>query len=210
MSDVRIEKRDGKIYTITPYKDDFPQAAKAIGGKWKGKQIGWEFPEEIEARVRDLVIQHYGHDGTPQSTADVAIRVFDSWSAVGREYWRFGRKLLWRSGRDWPVSIDPSVIVLEGAFKSSGGSRKYPMISMKEESVLLKVEGVPISAIEQDDGEHEIIGIEEVRTFTVTLEESRIEHLRAAIGLSDEKIVSAALELYEIHCKEVKENYRES
>ena len=84
------------------------------------------------------------------------------------------------------------------------------MISMKEESVLLKVEGVPISAIEQDDGEHEIIGIEEARTFTVTLEESRIEHLRAAIGLSDEEIVSAALELYEIHCKEVKENYRES
>lgn len=206
-SGVKIEKKDGRVFVTTPYKNDFPPDAKAIGGRWNGVDHTWEFPEEIEDRVRQLVIKHYGHDGTPQDTADVVIRVFDSWRSVGKEYWRFGRKLLWRSCRDWPVGIDSSVTVLEGAFKNSGGSRANPLITMQGESVLLKVSGVPLSAIEQDDGEHEIVGeIKEIKTFTITLEEAKISSLRAMIGLSDEEIVSAALSLYEIHCKSVQED----
>jgi len=203
MSEVRIVKKSQKVYAVTPFKADFLAAARSIGGRWTGdKKTGWEFPAEIEDRVRKLVIEHYGHDGTPQETADVKIRVLNAWRDVGREYWRFGRKLLWRSGRDWPVGIDDSVTVLEGSFRSSGGSRKNPLITMTEESVLLLVKDVPLSAIDQDDGEYAVVSeTKEPETFTVTLPVEKVAFLKETLELDRETIILAAIAFYESHVR---------
>ncbi|AKC57630.1 hypothetical protein HMPREF1994_00071, partial [Fusobacterium phage Funu2] len=58
---VKLEKREGKIYTTTTYNATFIKKAKNLQGKWDGEH--WVFDEKVENLVREVLKDIYGTDG---------------------------------------------------------------------------------------------------------------------------------------------------
>jgi hypothetical protein len=197
MEQVKVSTlENGRIAVKSPFHPTFPAKARAIGGKWDGGTRRWTFDARDEERARALCMEIFGTDGTPQATATVQIVVEQAWRAVGREYWRFGRRLINKMGRDSTPSLGDGVILVDGAFLSRGGSRANPIITMRGESVTLEVRDVPRAALEADDGEYTIVEEQSIETISVTLPVSAIAELRADLRQPDAEIVKLALAWY--------------
>lgn len=142
-----------------PYHPEFPDRARLLGGKWDGAL--WTFDVRDKERVADLCMTTYGEDGlgNKAETVDVRIKLTLDDLTVA-EYWRFGRCLLKRQGRDSDVRVGEGVVVLSGSFAGSGGSARYPRIAeygiaAKEAAGWeLEIRDVPANLL---SGEYEIV-----------------------------------------------------
>lgn len=122
----KIEKKDGKLETTTPYSSKFVTAIKKLGGKWNADKKVWIVDEEFEERVNKLIIKIYNHDMTGlEKVITVEYNAKDFYD--GEDITLGKRITVYRPSRDEEVKLNKTVI-LENDFPSSGGSAKYPTV----------------------------------------------------------------------------------
>jgi len=141
MSDVKIVKNESKVALTSPFHPDLPARAKNLGGKWDGDKRVWTFDARDEERVRQMCREVYGTDGTPMQTVTIRMRLDGS---QPQTIWQFGREIVTRPGRDERIRLGDGVVLIEGAFAASGGSRQYPAIGILKAPVVLEVRDVPL------------------------------------------------------------------
>lgn len=101
MSDVTITRDGDHLVVTSPYDPAFAHRAKTqLNGKW-GDGV-WTFDARDESRVRDLLVDRFGTDGSDadQPTVDVRIVLPDVPSVYAEQEYRLaGRTLVRRPGR---------------------------------------------------------------------------------------------------------------
>lgn len=179
---VKVYKtKDGRVALSSPYHPSLPAKAKALGGKWYADPGIWAFDARDEERVRDLAREVYGTDGEEVPTVTVRYRLSGD-DYYRRSLFKFGRELATRSYRDSDVRLGEGVIVVEGKFDSSGGSRRNPRLS--GDKVILEVRDVPAGLVEEDE-----------RTCIVTAASWRRETLETRIAELEAELETARAEL---------------
>ena len=143
MSSVRISHDGDRVTLCAPYNPAMAPAAKRIGGRWRPTSKAWSFDARDEQRVRELAIELYGTDGSHDPTDLVTVR------AAGREDapWEAatctvaGRIVAQRRARDEQVHLAEGVVIVEGGFAPSGGSRANPALG--DDEPVLEIRDVP-------------------------------------------------------------------
>lgn len=180
---VAVTTKGDRIAVESPYHPDWPSRARDLGGRWNPSARVWTFDQRDEARVREAVTEIYGTDGTaPVDLVTVRIRVGGvrwgylnesgnevepgsggRWEKVekfpginppeGETFFALGREICSRRGRDYRVKLGEGVVIIEGEFPASGGSRKNPCINAPT-GMVLEVRDVPrtlaLEAIEEE------------------------------------------------------------
>lgn len=147
--EIQIEKQGSIIRTRTPYNAEFVEHAKRLGGDWDPGAKTWTFDARDEARVRDLLQDIFGTDGSDAEVVDVQIKASEYHDDDRIEF--LGREVARRRSRDSKPVLADGVIVVEGKFKSRGGSRKNPRILDSEvDGMILEVRDVPRSAVQSE------------------------------------------------------------
>lgn len=141
---ISIDQHDGRIAVTSPYHPDFPGAARAAGGRWDVAHKAWTFDARDESRVRSLLLEIYGTDGSVMTSDLVTIRTISA-CPYGQDWYLAGRRLASRSGRDERVRLGEGVVIITGGFPARGGSAKRPDIDA-ESGTVLEVRDVPRAA----------------------------------------------------------------
>jgi hypothetical protein len=135
-------------------------------------------------------VNEKGFDVKLTDTVDVRINLtLDDLNC--QEYWRFGRCLLKRSGRDSSVWIGDGTVVLSGTFSGSGGNAKYLRIAeyggaTKGTDVWkLEVRDVPINLL---SGEYEVISPKAEAEHSVGLE-TQVGRILSGCAVEDSKVI---------------------
>ena len=165
---VKIEVKENSVSVSAPYVPQFPARAKAIGGKWSAGSKVWKFDSRDEGRVRELCREIYGTDGLTAEKL-VTVRVNATGDLYGRDYFKFGRQIARRPGRDAAVRLGDGVIIITGSFPSSGGSAKYPSILGRGDAeIIFEIRDVPesMALAEIEENPETISLVEEVETKT--------------------------------------------
>lgn len=185
---VKTEKKDGKIFTSTPYNALFVKKAKMLDGIWQAPH--WVFDEKVEEQVKELLVEVYGTDGGPTMLQSVNIYL-DEFPYDGKIVWAENIILAQRRFRDKPPVMYPGCLVVEGGFKDSGGSVKNPRLEA-EEGTVLRV-GLPYTIVEK------IKHLKGVEVFRKTSDEfeKEIEAIEAEI----ERLLGRKEEILEIFSK---------
>ncbi|MEU4410792.1 helix-turn-helix domain-containing protein [Streptosporangium sp. NPDC023963] len=162
MSDITVTTENGQTSVCSPYDTTFVTKAKTIGGRWNGPAKAWQFDARDENRVRDLLREVYGTDGSPVDDADlvtVRVRLADHEVSYrdGADAKFAGRRIATRPGRDSAVRLAVNVVLIEGKLPSTGGSMRYPQISAGDD-VIVEVRDIPRTTLnlEREDS-YEIV-----------------------------------------------------
>jgi len=151
---IKVTQNQNKVIVESPYNYQFVKAARAAGGQWDKAARVWVFEDEGIDIIRDLVRRHYGMTGD-EATETVVVSPPDNvYNDNKVKLPLIDRPVLVRSGRDAPVEPGKGVVILEGKFPSSGGSKKYPKINQPTSRVVLKIKDVPthVVAAMRDEG----------------------------------------------------------
>ena len=181
---VKIDTSETKVVLDSPYHPDLPTKAKALGGKFDGRSRNWSFDIRDLDRVRAMALEVYGTDGTPQETVTVRMRVDNG---ASNPLWVCGRKVAQRYTRDRSVYLGDGVVILDGAFQKSGGSRNYPTLS-PDGAVILEIRDVP-RPLAEADSRVEIVGADKIELSAL---QARREALLAELAEIDARIASLA------------------
>lgn len=151
MTDITVETTDrGRLAVTSPYDADFVSGVKDIGGRWDGASRRWTVDARDEERLRNLLREVYGSDGSPEDEADlVTVR----WDISGSGHMRgdneirlAGRTIASRPGRDTAVRLGQGVVLISGGFPGSAGSMKYPAVEPRE-GTIVEVRDLPRAAV---------------------------------------------------------------
>jgi hypothetical protein len=176
-NDIHVSVENGRLLTRTPYNPDFPAGAKRLGGRWDAASRVWAFDARDEERVRALVREHYGTDGSEPVTL-VTLRCRADQLSCNQDLWVAGRKVAYRPNRDDYVRLGDGCIIVEGGFPSSGGSVKNPRLSPKSGTVI-EVRDIP-AALAKDqliEGIVWIVGEDKTTEKRVELETRKAQLL---------------------------------
>jgi len=202
-----VKMKDGatKLKVESPFHPEFPKHARNLGGRWDSSARAWYFDPRDEDSVRDLCLDCFGDDGRGAEFETVDVQVWIRGSSE-QSFWFAGREIAKRPGRDWTVKLGEGVVLVEGEFKSRGGSAKYPCVFAHGESALLEVRDVPLvlALREQDENPDDvtILGdvVEPPEAVTVEVDTATVEALRIALldlaDADDGAIIAAALEAF--------------
>lgn len=69
---VKVIKSNSKIKVESDFSKDFVTQAKTIKGRWEKPY--WVFPVEQEKRLREILMEVYGEDGTSEENASKEVR----------------------------------------------------------------------------------------------------------------------------------------
>lgn len=123
---IKIIKNDSEIFVTAPYQEDFPRAARQLGGRWASASKQWVFDARDHERVKDLCADIYGTDGSDCNdlvTLQLIAGEQDIYSD-DREALYVGPIQIARAYyRDSRVDLGDNVIISKGLARS-GGSRK--------------------------------------------------------------------------------------
>jgi hypothetical protein len=151
----------------SPFNPCFPPAARKLGGRWDGAH--WLFDVRDEARVAALCERVYGInplEGPPEvATVRVAIPEDET---LDRELWGFGRLLVERRHAGDDVWLGAGVVILDGDFPLSGGSRRDPLIGRPKRAVTLEIRDVPVSLLAREKRPYTIV--EDIATEDLSTE----------------------------------------
>lgn len=176
-NDINVIVDNGRVSVRTPYNPDFPAGAKRLGGRWDAASKVWSFDARDEERVRALVREHYGTDGSEPVTL-VTLRCRADQLSCSQDLWVAGRKVAYRPGRDNSVRLGEGCVIIEGGFPSSGGSVKNPRLSPKSGTVI-EVRDIP-AALAKDqliEGIVWIVGEDKMTEKRVELETRKAQLL---------------------------------
>lgn len=206
---VSVEVKDDKIITASPYHPDFPKKARSLGGDWSRPDETWTFDVRDEKRVRKLLKETYGYDGSETKETDLVTVRYTVTQDDENPLWIAGREVANRFGRDSQVSLGENVIVIDGEFSSSAGSRRNPRLIDSYDAragvkVTLEIRDLPRSLAEKEKLDVEIVDEEAWDYLEVTLTGPRLKflnELKEILGLENEEVVGAALSHYALHVR---------
>ncbi len=140
----------------SPYHPEFPALAQKIGGRWDGAQ--WRFDPRDEERVADLCERVFGINplGPPPELLTIQT-VIPMTEALDDRLWGFGRLLVRRRAADDDIWLGAGVIIVDGEFATTGGSRREPAIGRPLTPVNLEVRDVPASLLAREKRSYAII-----------------------------------------------------
>jgi hypothetical protein len=97
-----LSVRENGLLLDAPYHPDLSRLVRPLGGRFRGKSLGWAFAPEHEAALRDLCLRLWGVDGRPETMADrVTLRIeardryvcTSPWTAFNADLWLCGRQI---------------------------------------------------------------------------------------------------------------------
>lgn len=186
---VKIKVEDGKVKVESPYNGGFVARARDMGGKWASPC--WVFDERDERMVRQACLDVYGTDGTPTAVTTIRVSLDEALGGWGADELAVGPvQVLKKWNRDQRPRLGPGCVVVEGALKSHGGSRRNPKITF-EEGTIIEVRDVPVLAARQAvEEDHDAFWMVSAPADDLTAEEkSIVEMLRALEPERLEKIL---------------------
>ncbi|MGW5636469.1 hypothetical protein [Streptomyces sp. NPDC003832] len=158
MTDIKITTLDsGRLGVTSPYNSEFVADAKAMGGRWHGASRQWTFDPRDEERLRELLRDVYGTDGSPADQADLVTVRWDI-SRYGHtkgdnQLYLAGRVVASRRSRDESVRLAPNVVLISGGFSAGSGSTKYPALGPTDGTVI-EVRDIPRAAVADELSAH--------------------------------------------------------
>ena len=182
---MKVKIEDEKIYVRSEYNKAFINKARYLQGKWESPY--WVFPEDNREEVKELLLDTYGkadilEDEEQQKvTVEIDLETYKDTKGAENELRLDDILLASRMSRDSYVKLADNVMVVEGGFKSSGGSRNRPTIS-PEDNTILRVKNVPLIIY---DRVKEKDGIRLVSEIDVTALKAEKERLLARIAEID-------------------------
>lgn len=206
MSRVSIAATAGdKIAVTSPYDAGFVAGARALHGAFANGV--WTFDGRDLDRIRALCMEVYGTTGETAAESDVVtvrVTLTEYPHGAERDFRLAGRRLAWRPGRDSRVLLGDGVVVIDGAFPSSGGSVKNPRLDNRD-PVVLEVRDLPLTAAQKMIAERptcvEIItDVSVVRTALLAERAQLISRLRAVdaeLGLDTAELLDRLTALAE-------------
>jgi excisionase family DNA binding protein len=154
MQDVRVTREPTRhgfrlVVRVHPHPE-FAVPAYHLGGtraRISARYEHWHFDSRDESRVRALLMQIWGTDGSLETDAD---RVTVRWDITGwrlnqQELWLAGRFVARRDQRDSVVRLGWGVVVVQGGFPASGGSVRNPRLSPLDDT-LVEIRDLPRAA----------------------------------------------------------------
>jgi hypothetical protein len=147
--DVRVRVDGGLLTVSSPYNQEYVAAARRLGGRWDPRATVWRFDAREEQRVRDLLRQVYGTDGT-SAVETVTVRVCAGQYAGERQIYVAGRGVAPppRRCRDEEPRLASAVTVVDGSFAPCGGSVRHPRLG--DNDAVLQIRDVPRVIAERD------------------------------------------------------------
>lgn len=130
-----------------PFHPSLAPRCREIGGRWHPETKTWRFDPRDEQRVRNICIEIFGVDPYEPPGSLMTVRVPLNGESVG-ELWLGGRCVAKRPERDCHVVLGDGVVVVDGGFPSSGGSRANPALNPKENTVL-EIRDLPPAAADK-------------------------------------------------------------
>lgn len=160
---VTITIADGVLTLVAPYNRALSPAARTIGGRWCPTTKAWRFDARDEEKVHALARSIYGLDGTEDPFDTVTARVPTASYEYERVVTVAGRIVAERRQRDYAVDLAHGVVIAEGHYSSSGGSRATPLIGPND--AVLEVRDIPrraaleagLTIVEESDGQREAL-----------------------------------------------------
>lgn len=137
---VEVKFENGKMRVKSDYNPAFIEKSKNMQGKWNAPY--WDFPEENEEVVKNLLLSIYGEDGTPCESVTVDISLDDY--SYGRELTLDTLLIASRHCRDYSVKLSSNAIVVSGRFSGSGGSVKHPAVT-HDPGTVVRIKNVPVT-----------------------------------------------------------------
>ena len=173
------------IEVHSPYHPDFPSRARDLGGKWNSRAELWSFDARDEEHVRALLRDIYGSDGSGEEVATVTVRHRVSGEeSDSQSLFLFGRQIISKASRDSHPRLGQGVVIIEGGFPSSSGSRNYPTVG--GQGTILEIRDVPASLVPTDDPDN---------TWIVGETDSAREALVARIAELEAELVELRIQL---------------
>lgn len=145
---ITITTANGKIAVKSPYHPSFVSAVKRLNGSWNGAAGTWTVDARDEQAVRDICRQVYGTDGSDNPVL-VDIRITLSGTSDDSLF-DYGRLIAQRRGRDERVKLGDGVVIVDGRFPASAGSRNNPKLMNFDDVVVLEVRDVPECLVDDD------------------------------------------------------------
>lgn len=145
------DEMNGIISVASPYNTDFISKAKQNGGRWNAAKKTWDFAEEREARLSEILFNVYDFDMSGDiARYDVEIKINDYMTVHDRDLEINGKCVAHRNGRDGEVLFNGvyEAYLIAGEFEDRGGSVKYPRVTGNAECTV-RVEGVAVCDIEK-------------------------------------------------------------
>lgn len=169
---VRVNVEGETLFVVCPFDQEFLSAARLIGGSFGGDKR-WRFDARDEQRVRELLRQVFGTDGTREDGADlVTVRVHlrpCETDQRGQATAVFaGRRIATRPSRDEPVRLAMNVVLVEGQLSPDGGSVARPSIDAPS-AAIVEVRDIPRATLE----------LAEPGSYTIVEELADADRLRA-------------------------------
>lgn len=123
---IEIRNENGKLYVTTPYNSKYVYGAKKLGGKWKPALKVWAFDSRDDDKVRALLLEVYGSDGTVSGDLVTArFRTDDKWYGYCKSLSIGGRTIARAYGRDSGAQLGEGVILLKGKIGSGGSVKNW-------------------------------------------------------------------------------------
>ena len=115
--------------------------------KGKCNEKGWEFKREYKDIVKGHLMDIYGDDGNIISKCIVRVNLSKLSDIAYSKIWAdevrmFGRTLVMKKYRDSTPLLDKTVVLIEGGFSDSGGSRNNPSLNFYDNTIL-QIDDVP-------------------------------------------------------------------
>lgn len=134
---IKIITNNNKVYLYSDYTPELPSKAKMIGGRWNSAEKAWVFSLRDLDLVKKLSNEVYGWDDDPLH--DIRLRIGDAQGLDTRDFESFdgsapnalrikGRLIAQRKERDAAVQLGNDVLLIQGEFADSGGSRVNPRV----------------------------------------------------------------------------------
>lgn len=141
-----FETNNKKLAVVSPYHPRFVEGARRLNGKWNAGQ--WEFDLRDNQRVRKLMVEVYGTDGSDNPELTDVTMTIDA--RTPNPFFAYGREVAVRKGRDSRVTLGDGVIVIDGKFPASCGSSKYPGL-LSNGTVTLEVRDIPVCLVTKEN-----------------------------------------------------------
>jgi len=142
--EIKIEKQEQTFKVHSPYNSEWVSVAKRLNGKWDAKNKTWEFKNDLLNEVENCLYDIYGYGG---DLLDVDVVITDRDFSYQKITFPNGATVE-RKYRDDSVSLRGDLVLLDGAFKSCGGSRANPVIG-EVSNVKIRLYSVPENRLEE-------------------------------------------------------------
>ena len=191
---IQITCTEKSVSVKAPYHPTFVSRVKKLNGKWNGATSTWTVDIRDADRVREICREVYGTTGDDKpALVDIQIKLDD---VSDDSLFDYGRMIAQRRSRDDRVKLGEGVIVVEGFFPGSAGSRANPKLGG---TVTLEVRDVPECLVDDD--------CTVVRRHPTAIEQAQAQDTQATpdrplIGMADAEFEQlAAVVAYERHAR---------